>query len=645
MDRGRRRYMSKAQRACDACRTRKSACQIDVAPPCRLCRAHGQPCEFTSRTRPRKSPSGPSRSNEVQQSSTSFDQIAHQQSDLESPLAALDGGLALDTPFPALNPSPRPDDAMFDELVLTMYNSYQPSLQAADPESVPRSLDHLPDLTAQLCGLTGDMDPYVLQHYNFDVNSEFAFSRLTVRQVEKSAVPVQFLLSKQELTSDSRAETELCPTPGLEDINTIVPPEIGDRLIRLFFRFIQPQFPILSEAAPPSPLQSRPDLLAAVYCIAQPFATFDDYLCIELVYKPPSAQTLVNLAWRGLNQSISQPTISSVQTALILLLRLPTNPLVLDSAWKWVLLGMMVSMAQTLGLHLDARFWNLPRSEVLLRRKLSWFVYTFDKWLAFSFGRPSHIMKDDWLVTEVTENDLLSEPGDPSNFTLEFSKLTTVLDRALSTLYSVRASATLARDFRLTFETARPLLDELAQWAHHVSSKSSPSALTRHQGFAPLHIAYHAVKILILRALLRPFNHTECHVFSSDQVEWEAARTYIRQAARAEIDAVLTRISSLEVVDYQTFWAPWHKTCFALLTHLVFLLAVTSVIERRNRSLDEAPSDAPGTNSDYIALRRLLDQTRAILRLHAKGLDVIKFALLRIDAVFWMGWEKVLGLV
>jgi hypothetical protein len=112
---------------------------------------------------------------------------------------------------------------------------------------------------------------------------------------------------------------------------------------------------------------------------------------------------------------------------------LPTNPLVLDSAWKWVLLGMTVSMAQTLGLHLDARFWNLPTSEALLRRKLSWLVYTFDKWLAFSFGRPSHIMKGDWLVTEVAENDLLSELGDPSKFTLEFSKLTTVLDTALST--------------------------------------------------------------------------------------------------------------------------------------------------------------------------------------------------------------------
>ncbi|KAL5338361.1 fungal-specific transcription factor domain-containing protein [Aspergillus crustosus] len=641
MDRGRRRYMSKAQRACDACRTRKSACQIDLAPPCRLCRAHGQPCEFTSRPRPRKSPS-----------SAAVNHVALPSADVEAASPALLSGLDLEIPHLDMNPSPRHDDSMFDDLALSMYDSYQPSIQTAGSETAPRSLDNLPDLTAQLCGLTGDMDPYVLQHYNFDANSEFAFSRLTVRQVEKSAVPVQFLLSKQELTLDSRAETELSPTTGITDINIIVPPEIGDRLISLFYRFIQPQFPILSETARPTPADSRPELLAAIYSIAQPFASFDDYLCIELVYTPPSAQTLVNLAWRGLNASISQPTISSIQTALIILLRLPTNPLVLDSAWKWVLLGMTVSMAQTLGLHLDARCWNLPVSEARLRLRLSWLVYTLDKWLAFSFGRPSHIKKDDWLVTELTNNDVSPEITHHSRSIVEFSRLTNVLDTALSSLYSVRASARLARDFRLTFETARPLLDELAQWVQNVPNMSpSPSTPTNgmihHQSLAPLHIVYHAVKILILRALLRPFNNIECHIPAADQVEWEAARTYIRQAARAEIDATLTRISSLRVADYQTFWAPWHKTCFALLTHLVFLLAATSVIDRKNTFPTQertAAGDTSRNEENYIALRELLDQTRAVLRLHAKGLDVVKFALLRIDAVFWMGWEKVLGL-
>ncbi|KAL2819619.1 fungal-specific transcription factor domain-containing protein [Aspergillus cavernicola] len=598
--------MSKAQRACDGCRTRKSACQIDEAPPCRLCRAHRQACEFTPRVRRRKLPFAgvvsPSIDNscafpDMVQSSPVVDELHDQPSNVESLLADLNndpeglGTVFRNKPeFEVNHPSPQADDTMFDDLVQSMYDTQAPVL--------PRSLDNLPDVTAELCGLTGDMDPYVLQHYNYDINSEFAFSKLTIRQVQQSAVPVQFLLSTQELITETQTEAELA------DINTIVPPEIGERLIRLYFRFIQPQFPILSEVTPPTPMATPRHLLAAIYSIAQPFATFDDHLCIELVYKPPSAETLLNIAWHSLNQMLSQPTMSSIQTALILILKLPTNPLILDSARKWTLLGMLVSMAQTLGLHLDPGSWNLPDSEATLRRRLSWLVYAFDKWFAFSFGRPSHISRDDWLVTEISEHEMVSATGNILRFPLEFSRLTSILDETLYKLYSVRASATLSRDFRLTFETARPLLDALAQWAHAPSMSSD--ALTGYEGLAPLHIAYHAVKILILRALLRPFNHTDCQVMPEHQAEWEAAKIHIRQAARVEISAAIARVSSLEAVDYQAFWAPWYKTCFALITHLIFLLAVSS-------SKDVVSVGTADAEEEYAEFRRLLDHARGVL--------------------------------
>jgi hypothetical protein len=201
-----------------------------------------------------------------------------------------------------------------------------------------------------------------------------------------------------------------------------------------FLRFVQPQFPVLCENPPPDPRSAPTHLLAAIYCIAQPFVTFDDHLCVELAYTPPSAQSLSNMAWRSLNHSLSQPTISSIQTAIILLLKLPSNALVLDSAWKWTLLGMTVSMAHTLGLHLDPQSWNLPAPEIILRRRLSWSIYTLDKWLAFSFGRPSHISRDDWLVTELTQPDLTSDGQGVYTFPLELSILTAILDSTLSSL-------------------------------------------------------------------------------------------------------------------------------------------------------------------------------------------------------------------
>ncbi|UCK58470.1 hypothetical protein AFCA_001326 [Aspergillus flavus] len=94
---------------------------------------------------------------------------------------------------------------------------------------------------------------------------------------------------------------------------------------------------------------------------------------------------------------------------------------------------------------------------------------------------------------------------------------------------------------------------------------------------ASLHIAYQSVKILILRALLRPFHNVD-HLSSELErnEEWHAARSQIRQTASAESDAALSLISSLQPAHYQAFWAPWLKTSFACIMNLLFLLTVTA---------------------------------------------------------------------
>lgn len=174
-------------------------------------------------------------------------------------------------------------------------------------------------------------------------------------------------------------------------------------------------------------------MLAAIYSITQPFTLFDDYLSIELAYSPPSPQTLTNIAWRSLNDEISEPTILSVQTALILLLQPSKNPLLLESPLKWSLLGLTVSMAQTLGLYLDPSAWNLPAEEIETRKTLSWLVWAVDKWFAFSLGRPSHISKKDWLVTDLNPSSDVTERNNES-YTMHFARLTNILDDVLTEL-------------------------------------------------------------------------------------------------------------------------------------------------------------------------------------------------------------------
>lgn len=255
---GPRKYMSKGRRACDLCRSRKSACQIEVAPPCRMCKAHGQKCEFTNRVvRKKRQVPAPAAESAWHQEAQRQETPRQQQSGAElswpqsleflsMPESASNampdnafGTADLDhTSNDQLTPGFLPentDQLMIDDLMLSIYDARSLSDNYRGTESGPNSLDHSL-LTSQVCGLTGDQDPYVLRHYQYDENSEFVFSKLTVRKVEDGQVPIQFLLSKPELSADSRSQTVLRNGPETIDtpaLSEIVPPEVAERLIEL----------------------------------------------------------------------------------------------------------------------------------------------------------------------------------------------------------------------------------------------------------------------------------------------------------------------------------------------------------------------------------------------------------------------------
>jgi hypothetical protein len=87
-----------------------------------------------------------------------------------------------------------------------------------------------------------------------------------------------------------------------------------------FYKFICPQFPLLSKATPPSPSESPTYLLVAIYLVASPFFNYDEYLSVEVVYNPLSPQTLLDIAWKCFSDNLGSSSIPVVQTALILLL-------------------------------------------------------------------------------------------------------------------------------------------------------------------------------------------------------------------------------------------------------------------------------------------------------------------------------------
>jgi hypothetical protein len=304
--------------------------------------------------------------------------------------------------------------------------------------SACKSLDMCYGYTSQLFGLSGEADPYLLDFYPYGRNHEFRFSKVIYRRLHNEsysslpAMPTQFLLSHDSITAPSLARAE-SDAGGMENWSTHR--EELDQLIReehrvpLFEMYVQRDVftlhtdsiysfidhvfhavPVVSRsrfyADPKKAISEMPTaLLAAIYAIALPFSGWDDKLCVEDAYSSPPTEVIWRIAHRCFTKEISRARLSTVQAAILLLHRAVPSQLVADPPTSWVSVSSALAIAQSLGLHMDPGDWDLPAWEIRLRRRLWWTLFVEEKWRALSYGRPSHIHRDDWHVLPPTDKD------------------------------------------------------------------------------------------------------------------------------------------------------------------------------------------------------------------------------------------------
>lgn len=436
---GHRRYMSKGQRPCDFCRTRKTACRIETGPPCRMCQLHGQSCTFGDggiRASHRQhgennsltnglsnitvTPAGQSTLPEQQQSASAHTP-AQQFTETHILGPVQDGG---DYGSPLVLSTPR-----WEQLVSEFMDSgalTPPSADVGDelnaritPESA--ALDQtLPDTvlgsdgiesTPQFMGTTGEFEPHLVNRYIRDASGRLLFRNLTLQSVQSGPVPSHFWFTSQSLYSKSRQDTGL---PQARDegekrkvLESMISSGVGRRLIRLFDRFIAPHYPIFSDRSRPSPSSSPIYLLAALYAAVQPFAQHEDSLSFDLAFKPSLYSDLLTIAYEALEFELHAPTLPVVQTLVLLLAQPTTHHLMSESSLQRTLLGKLVSAAHTLGLHVDPGQWPIAPWQIAQRRRISFIVFSIDTWVSCSLGSPPLINRENWLIESLTVEDEL----------------------------------------------------------------------------------------------------------------------------------------------------------------------------------------------------------------------------------------------
>jgi hypothetical protein len=370
------------------------------------------------------------------------------------------------------------------------------------------SLDRQTSSNAQIVGLSGESDPYLLSKYRYDVYNEAAFQSIRVRKMsggptdEEHDIPTFFQFQHNALVSRAQPREKTDTNERWRrELEELVNEETGKRLINLFYRYVQPYFPILSrENGDGDGREARempPCVLAAIYGHALPFCAWDEKLCVE-VYTPPSADVLFKIAWMSCQPLLHTPTMAVLQTLLLLVQRRPTIRHVSDTPFKWVIMTTAVSIAQALGIDRDPTDWPIPSWEIQQRKRLAWAVYVQDKWLALNFGRSSHIQADDFDVPPLTENDFpeadrrydddASSAHFPIHHFLQLCRLTTIVDDILHNLFSIRATRRLHTSLEATLEVAKPLRIRLTEWyqslppgllPNHPSSTGTPATAAR----------------------------------------------------------------------------------------------------------------------------------------------------------------------
>ncbi len=169
------------------------------------------------------------------------------------------------------------------------------------------------------------------------------------------------------------------------DTSTLIEKQVGGlatNLVRLYFRFVHPVYPILQKKRFLQLFRTNrgkisPALRGCIYGIGARWLSFDDVIGDRPAL---DESTLIAISRTALDRELESPNLESLQTCLLMLHETPQPTSIIESPRLWACVGQAVSVAQSLGLHMDPMSWRLENWEKALRKKLWWSVFQADKW-------------------------------------------------------------------------------------------------------------------------------------------------------------------------------------------------------------------------------------------------------------------------
>ncbi|KAL8816364.1 MAG: hypothetical protein Q9223_004613 [Gallowayella weberi] len=564
------------QRPCDACRRRKGRCNMDDGIPCQACALHNQPCLFEEDVQPRKrrlDHDGKETDSAKRRSTIESHNI-----DAAEIKASIKSEPEASRTWVDLNGNVRPRS----ELLLGNPQHYGTHI-----------------------GYTTELEPILFDIYKAAGKStqETGYQKPDPRNA--------FLVKKSEDDMQEDAESE-----ALTLIESLIGAH-GAFMIQSFRDNANRSFPIVEQPFfnAYNERQSNniePGLLAAMYIVAasSPITNFPSahQLGIDL-------GQLEEIAFRWFENSLSKPTLSTIQTGILLMQRPTVDAKTLNSQ--------LVSAAYELGLNLDCTPWALTDIERSLRKRLAWALYMQDKWCALVHGRPSLIPKTHWAVKNLVENDFLvdyegvrddakEEMKRGRELFAQMVRLTEILSTILETFYTLQAMQEVEdkgeEGTRMILDRAKPIQIRLKDWFAKLPKglKMDSSQTGKSSSIGHLHLAYFATEITLHRCIIRSLGEYNKDAYLSH---------VCRSAAKTRLISAMDFTNRLRPDHLTSFWYFPSKTNFSLIGTFGSLLLAT----------------APGQEeADFYRTR--LAEFRWTLCVSSKNANFLKFAVESLDS-------------
>ncbi|RDW68416.1 hypothetical protein BP5796_09073 [Coleophoma crateriformis] len=510
-----RKYKSRKERPCDACRKRKICCTRDAfEKDCSLCKTRGESCKYVLPPNVRR--------NRQPTANASMSRVASSSSGTSIP------------PRPVANAS-------------ASNQGSRSSKQAAS------------EWICQFVGLSGDQDPFVLRHCSFNhLNCYKAPDWACIRVKGDTDVPLHFTVVPD---SHLDARPDYYPTT---DTEALVAPH-SDALLRTYFDVVHVSYPLLDPSRFSHPPKTGDPLVAIMYNLAGPF-------CQEA---EPYYKDLSHFVHRALPIERRHPRLETIEACLLHVQRHIAIPRAPTIPGLWGDVGAIVGMAHDLGLNVDPSTWNLSHSDAARRLRIWWALYIQDKWSALGLGRPSYLNDEHSNVPMITIDQfshlgLHDEPIglQPALQFVAMAHLTTILSDLLSTFYTLKA---MERVKLLPIDVLYQVMDEFQSRIHnfheeHLIQLYNVNTLLDSSGSTIL--AFYTVEIVLYRAMLR------CLPMSDPG--YPAIRENAKQTL-LNITAFLEKLPVSRLRAF--WWSPMTRINFAIAGGFAFFLLLTSITD------------------------------------------------------------------